>query len=170
MHQAGQDPQQVEFHDIHLWLRDDKITVAKWNCLMSQTPNHIEDLTPVPLHYTSSQQLKLFVSSLHPSGQPIATITAVHTGANVAKAPADDAGGLESVMCLVKSVRVMLTSNFWVDIGHVDEEMATVWAICYCTRGPPDLPVYVTVRFDNYSWPILHEGTVPITPLWLPAG
>ena len=41
----------------------------------------------------------------------------INTGANAAKASPDDASGLEAVVCLAKSARVMLTSNLWVETG-----------------------------------------------------
>lgn len=63
---------------------------------------------------------------LRASGQPITTIKAVHTGPNAAKAPADDAGGLEAVFCLAKSACVMLTSNIWVDVSNVNESMGAI--------------------------------------------
>ena len=56
------------------------------------------------------------MAKLQTSSQPIATIKAIHTGAN---ASADDAGGLEAVVCLAKSACVMLTSNLWVDVGLI---------------------------------------------------
>lgn len=59
----------------------------------------------------------------------------------------------------------MLTSNLWVDVGLVNGAMGTVQAICYMTGGPPDLPIAVMVRFDNYSGPTFPDNTVPITPL-----
>ena len=46
--------------------------------------------------------------------QYIATIKAVHTGANASKAPGDDAGGLEAIVCLAKWARVILIINLWV--------------------------------------------------------
>ena len=105
------------------------------------------------------------MAQLQASGQPIATFKAVHTGANAAKAPDDDAGGLEAVVCRANSARVMLTSNLWVDVGLVNGAMGTLQAICYGTGGPPDLPIVVMVRFDSYSGPTFPDGTVPITPL-----
>ena len=105
------------------------------------------------------------MAQLQASGQPIATIKAVHTGPNATKAPADDAGGLEAVVCLATSARVMLTSNLWVDVGLVNGAMGAVQAICYRTGGPPDLPIAVMIRFDSYSGPTFPDGTVPITPL-----
>ena len=169
MRQSGQDPQQVLFRDILLRLRDAKVTVPDWNRLMAQTPTHVQDLSPfcTALHLipTVEAVVEHNVAQLCASGQPIATIKAVHTGANVSKAPADDAGGLEAVICLAKLARVMLTSNLWVDVGLVNGAMGTIQAICYRTGGPPDLPIAVMVRFDRYSGPTLHDGTVPITPL-----
>ena len=43
--------------------------------------------------------------------------------------------------------------------------MGTIEAICYRSGGPPDLPLAVMVKFDHYSGPTLHDGTVPIIPL-----
>ena len=169
MRQAGQDHEQVLFRDILLRLRDAKVTIADWKYLMMQTPTLVQDLSPfanaLHLHPTVEAVVEHNVTQLRASNQPIATIKAVHTGANASKAPADDAGGLEAVICLARSARVMLTSNFWVDVGLVNGAMGTIHAICYRSGGPPDLPISVMVHFDNYSGPTLHNGTVPITPL-----
>ena len=67
----------------------------------------------------------------------------------------------------------MLTSNLWVDVGLVNGAMGIVEAICYRSGGPPDLPLTVMVRFENYSGPTVHDGTVPVTPIlctWSNAG
>ena len=162
-------PEQVKFRDILLRLRDAKVTLSDWNHLMSRTPTRVQDLSPfsTALHLipTVEAVVEYNVAQLQASGQPIAAIKAVHTGANAAKAPADDAGGLEAVVCLAHSARVMLTSNLWVDVGLVNGAMGTVQAICYRTGGPPDLPIAIMVRFDSYSGPTFPDGTVPITPL-----
>ena len=169
MRQAGQDPRQVQFRDILLRLRDAKVTVADWNHLMTRTPTRVQDVSPfaTALHLipTVEAVVEYNVAQLQASGQPIATIKAVHTGPNAAKTPADDAGGLEAVVCLATSARVMLTSNLWVDVGLVNGALGAVQAICYRTGGPPDLPIAVMVRFDSYSGPTFPDGTVPITPL-----
>ena len=114
------------------------------------------------------------IAKLHSCGQPVATIKAVHTRANASKASPDDAGGLHPVVCLAKGARVMLSSNLWVEMGLVNGAMGTVQAICYNqSEAPPNLPVAVTVLFDNYSGPTLLDGTVPIMPLrrsWSSAG
>ena len=121
----------------------------------------------LPLHLpsTSFQQLKMLFITASCQWSANCHIKAVHTGANAAKASADDAGGLEAVIFLAKSARVMLTSNLRVDVGLVNGTMGTIQAICYRSGGPPDLPIAVMVRFDSYSRPMLHDGTVPITPL-----
>ena len=169
MRQAGQDPEQVHFRDILLRLRNGEVTVDDWKHLMNQTPTQVRDLSPfanaLRLHPTVQAVVEHNVAKLRDSGQPIATIKAVHTGANASKAPSDDASGLEAVVCLAKSARVMLNSNLWIDVGLVNGAMGTVKAICYRSGGPPDLPVAVMVHFDTYSGPTLHDGTVPITPI-----
>ena len=105
------------------------------------------------------------VAKLQASGQPVATTKAGHIRANAAKASSDDASGLEAVVCLAKSARVMLTSILWVEAGLVNGAMGTIESICYRSGGPPNLPLAVTIKFDHYTGPTLHDGTVPITPL-----
>ena len=136
---------------------------------MAQTATRVQDFTPfrAALHLipTVEAVVEYNVAQLQASGQPIATIKAVHTGANAAKAPADDAGGLEAVICLAKSAQVMLSCNLWVDMGLVNGAMGTIQGICYRSGGPPDLPIAVMVHFDSYSGPTFHDGTVPTTPI-----
>ena len=107
MRQSGQDPQQVLFRDILLRLRDAKVTVSDWNHLMTQTPTHVQDLSPfataLRLIPTVEAVVEHNVAQLHASGQPIATIKAVHTGANASKAPADDRTGGSHLPCQVST-------------------------------------------------------------------
>ena len=132
-------------------LRDAKVSVDDCNCLMTQTPRNVQDITAfsTSLHHipTVEAVVEYNVAQLHASCQTIATIKAIHTGANAAKDPADEAGGLEPVVCLAMSARVMLISNLWVDVGLVNGAMGSVEAICYRTGGPPDLPIAVMVHF-----------------------
>ena len=177
MRKSGQDPEQILFRDILLRLRNADTTNEDWNHLMKQTPTRVQDQSPfvsaLRLFPTVEAVVDHNVAMLCECGHPIATIKAVHTGANAAKAPPDDAaeappddaGGLEPVVMLARSARVMLTSNLWVEVGLVNGAMGTVEAICYKDTTPPHLTVAVMVRFDHYTGPTVHDGTVPITPI-----
>ena len=73
MRQAGQDPQQVQFRDILLWVSDAKVTVADGNCLMTRTPTRVQDLAPfaTALHLipTVEAVVEYNIAQLHASGQ-----------------------------------------------------------------------------------------------------
>ena len=94
------------------------------------------------------------------AGQPIATIKAVHTPA---KASSDDASGLEAVVCLTKSARVMLTTNLW---GLVNGAMGTIATTE--VEGPTRSTTGCDVKFDRYT--ALHDGTVPLRRTWSNSG
>ena len=169
MRQAGNDPEQIHFRSTLMSLRDAEVSVDDWNYLMKQTPTKVQDITSfgnaLHLYPTVEAVVEYNVAKLRNVQQPIATIKAVHTGANTAKASPDDAGGLEAIICIAKSARVMLISNLWVEVGLVNGAIGTVKAICYQNGGPPDLPLAVMVLFDKYCGPTLHDGTVPVTPI-----
>ena len=91
-------------------------------------------------------------------------IKAIHSGPRAHTATSEDAGGLDPVVHIAQGVRVMLTSNLWVDTGLVNGTIGTVQAIYYQSRGPPDLLTAVMVSFDSYSGPTMHDGSVAIVP------
>ena len=177
MRQAGNDSAQQLFRNILMRLRNGELRVEDWKHLIQQTPVEVGDDTSgfdeaLRLFPTTSAISEYNVTKLHSNDQPVAVIKAVHSGAGAIKASADDAGGLEPVVCLAHGARVMLTTNLSVQVGLVNGAMGTVVAICYDDDGesPPRLPVAVTVRFDSFSGPTLSDGSVPITPLrrtWL---
>ena len=80
-------------------LRCSTITEDDWEYLMKQTPARVPDLTPfvtaLHLRPTIESVVEHNVARLHTSGQPVATIKAIHTGPNAAKASSEDAGGLQ---------------------------------------------------------------------------
>ena len=82
MHQAGNDPGQVCFRDILLRLRNADVTQEDWEELMKQTPTDVTDLTPfadaLHLYPTVEAVVEHNIGKLKDSGQPIATIKAVH--------------------------------------------------------------------------------------------
>ena len=69
---------------------------------MRQTPARLQDLTPfravLYLHPVVEAVVEHNVSRPHASGQPIATIKAVHSGPNASKVSPDEAAGLEAIM------------------------------------------------------------------------
>lgn len=169
MQQAGEDPEQADFRDILMRLRDGRVTLADWGHLMSQNITRVQDMSlfsnALHLRPTQESVMDHNVAQHRAGGEPIATINAVHSGPGASTAPADDAGGLEKALCLARSARVMLTSNLWIEVGLVNGSMGTVHAICYQSGGPPHHPLSVMVLFDSYSGPTFHDGSVPVTPI-----
>ena len=170
MRQAGQDADQQLFRHLLYRLRNGESTLDDWGHLMRQTPVELGKITPfdgaLRLYPTTQAVAEYNIGKLWASGQPVAMIKAVHSGSGASKASTDDAGGLESVVCIAHGARVMLTANLWVNVGLVNGAIGTVAAICYLDgQCPPDLPVAVMVHFDSYTGPTLPDGTVPIIPL-----
>ena len=168
--QHGDSPAQVMFRNILLDIRDGQATEEDWKNLMTRTPMHARNLPSFScalcLFPTLEAVVDYNVSKLHSCGYPVATIKAVHSGPNASKASPDDAGGLEPIINLCVSARVMLSANLWVEMGLVNGAMGIVKAICYQNDElPPHLPVVVTVKFDGYTGPTLPDGTVPIPPV-----
>ena len=177
MRQCGEDADQILFRDILLRLRNGQTTVLDWEHLMKQTPSQIEDVSSfqsaLHLFPTVEAVVEYNLDKLRSINKPIAIIKAVHSGPNAHRASTDDAGGLDPVVHLANTARVMLIANLWVEAGLVNGALGTVVSICYHNSTPPDLPLAVMVRFDNYSGPTLADGTIPITPLrrtWSNAG
>ena len=89
MRQSRQHPDQVLFRDILLRLRNAQLTIDDWKLLMTQTPAQVNDLTPfhsaLHLHPTIEAVVEHNVAKLRTSGQPVATVKAVHSGPNVPK-------------------------------------------------------------------------------------
>ena len=170
MRQAGQDAGQERFRNLILRLRNAELTVEDWKYLMTRTTGEVGDTKSfddaLRLYPTIEAVAEHNVAKLRASGQPIAVLSAVHTGPGASKATSDDAGGLEPVICIAHGARVMLSADLWVEVGLANGALGTVEAICYeGDQRPPNLPIAVTVKFDSYSGPTLPDGTVPITPL-----
>ena len=113
MHQSGDDNDQVVFRNILFHLRDGQVTQEDWQHLMKQTPAQVEDLqqfhNALHLYPTIEAVAEYNVTKLHTNGQPIATVKAIHTGANASKASPDDAAGLEPIICTAQLVLMVKT-------------------------------------------------------------
>ncbi len=170
MRQAGSNPNQELFRDILMRLRNGELAQEDWKEFMKQTPAELGDTTSferaLRLYPTVEAVAEHNASKLRANGQPIAVIRAAHTGPEASRVSADEAGGLEPVVCLAQGARVMLSANIWVEVGLVNGALGSVVSICYAREHcPPDLPIAVTVKFDFYTGPTLSDGTVPICPL-----
>ena len=59
---------------------------------------------------------------------------------------------LDMELLISKHARVMLTSNLWIEAGLVNGALGYVEEIVYRPgHAPPELPLYIMVKFDNYS-------------------
>ena len=80
---------------------DAERTVEDWKYLMTRTTGEVGDTKSFDdafrLYPTIEAVAEHNVAKLRASGQPIAVLSAVHTGPGASKATSDDAGGLEPV-------------------------------------------------------------------------
>lgn len=96
-------------------------------------------------------------------------INARHSSDLARKAPADEMSGLQPVLFLAIGSHEMLTMNLWTDIGLCNDATGIVEEFIYSNFvQPPDFPVAVIVKFDDYASPsISHNKSacVPICPI-----
>ncbi|XP_057844943.2 uncharacterized protein LOC131054442 [Cryptomeria japonica] len=78
---------------------------------------------------------------------------------------------LEKQVLLSPGQRIMLTTNIWTQTGLVNGALGKIIEIIYRSDSkPPDIPMYIMVKFDNYSGSQWHPNDpklVPITPISL---
>jgi len=73
--------------------------------------------------------------------------------------------GLEPVVFLAKSAKVMLTMNLSPDVGLCNGATGMIIDFIYhVNHQSPDLPVAVIVQFDDYRGPSI-SNTLPICPV-----
>ena len=66
--------------------------------------------------------------------------------------------GLEPVIFPAKGAHVMLTMNLWTDAGLCNGASGTVLYFIYATNEqPPDLPIAVVVKFNDYRGPSISD-------------
>lgn len=103
---------------------------------------------------------------LRNTGSPVARLVSLNAPDLSTTATDDSAMGLSSVLKLSVGCRVMLRSNLWVDGGLVNGSLGTITAIIYSqNNGPPLLPDYILVEFDNYGGPYFRNTSFPVIPI-----
>ena len=76
--------------------------------------------------------------------------------------------GLEPVIFPAKGAHVMLTMNLWTDAGLCNGASGTVLYFIYVTNEqPPDLPIAVVVKFNDYRGPSISDDIPGCVPIWL---
>ena len=169
----GLNQQQAQFRDLLIRLRTGDSNEQDWKLLLARQPsialnvNEFQDATRL---YFSNEEVANYnfeqLSELH---QPIACITARHSSDIAKKASSDDMSGLQPTIFLAKGAHVMLTMNLWIDVGLCNGATGTVEDFIYANnQQPPDLPVAVIVKFNEYRGPSISDSIprcVPICPI-----
>ena len=110
------------------------------------------------LFYTNGEVATFNYSSLLQLKQPIAKITAKRSSSQAAKISPQEMYGLEPTLLILKGALVMLTMNLWPSVGLCNGSTGTIVVILFSTpHKPPDLPIVVIVKFDNYIGPSISE-------------
>jgi ATP-dependent exoDNAse (exonuclease V) alpha subunit len=76
--------------------------------------------------------------------------------------------GLHPFILISKGAKVMLTMNLWASVGLCNGSTGTIIDIIYAeNHAPPDLPIAVLVKFDDYCGPSFATipSIVPIPPV-----
>ena len=156
--QAGTDPDTIKFRELLMRLRDGLSTEADWKTLLEHTPTNATNATQfenaIHLFYKKDSVAQLNIEALAKLSNPIARINAVHSSRSASLANSDQAGGLQPVIFLAKSAKVMLTSNLWQQVGLCNGATGVVEGILYANnQKPPCLPIAVLVNFTVYAGP-----------------
>jgi ATP-dependent DNA helicase PIF1 len=122
--QLGDSPEQVQFRDLLCHASQGSLSRDEWEFLDSWNEiklsvdlrKQFDDATY--LYATRNDVTDLNLAELKALNQPCARINARHDGgSDAAKAPVDEAGGLEPRVVLAKNAKVMITRNIWQSQG-----------------------------------------------------
>ena len=141
--------------------------------LLTRQPANIGDLTlfndATRLFYSNDQVASYNHDQLIKLKQPVAVVNAYHSSVTAKKISSSDMSGLEPVVFLAKGAKVMLTMNLWPSVGLCNGATGIINDYIYqVEQQPPDLPVAVIVKFDDYSGPSISDtlhSCVPVCPV-----
>ena len=169
--QAGNNPEAEVFREILMRMRNGQSTQCDWQKLCERTPQHInmDNFKDAPrLFFDKASVANYNYDKLSNLANPVARISAVHSGRNAKAATSDDAGGLDAVIFLARGAAVMLTCNLWQEVGLCNGASGVVHdLIFHPERPPPCLPIAALVDFQHYTGPPFlhtHPQIVPIPP------
>ncbi|CAM9745310.1 unnamed protein product, partial [Ectocarpus sp. 8 AP-2014] len=174
---AANDDDQRGFIELLPRARDGQLCDEAWHLLLKRQPNSLtaaekadfEDATR--LFFSKKEVNKNNGKKVRELDNPVARVSAVHTGANARRASADNAEGLERDLFLGKGANILLSKNLYQQVGLVNGIGGVVVELVYADDAPPPkLPLYVVVNFEGYSggdWSSQerYRGRVPISPV-----
>ena len=173
----GAEMSQVKFCELLKRLRRGKSTTDDWKLLLTRQPANVKNLAEFDdatrLFFSNEDVAKYNHNQLTLLQQPIANINAHHSSVLAKRASQDEMFGLEPLVFLAKGAKVMLTMNLWPSIGLCNGATGIVVDIIYhINHQPPNLPIAVIVKFNNYTGPSINDkipACVPICPITVAA-
>ena len=169
----GNDPEQTRFRELLLRLRKGESTVDDWKLLLTRQPTNIDNLSEFKdatrLFFSNDEVANYNHEQLIKLQEPVAQISARHSTAIAKNISSDEFSGLQPLLFLAKGAKIMLTMNLWPAVGLCNGATGTIVHFIYQNgHQPPDLPLAVIVKFDNYRGPSISQtfpSYVPICPI-----
>ena len=153
-------------------MQNGQSNVSDWKALLDRQPASVKNLnefnTATKLFYSNKQVAKYNYEQLTQLNRPIAVINARHSNNKVKHVSPQQMFGLQPCLFICKGAKVMLTMNLWPSVGLCNGSTGKVVDIIYAQNyQPPDLPVAVIVKFDDYLGPsnANMKSCVPISPV-----
>ena len=168
----GNEKDQVIFKGILSRLRTAEITLSDWKLLLTRQPNvvlNINDFAGATrLYYSNEEVAKYNYDHSVKLNTPVAEIHARHSSNDAKCVSSQDMFGLHPHILISKGAKVILTMNLWPSVGLCNGSTGTIIDIIYAeNHAPPDLPIAVLVKFDDYSVPSFANmpSCVPVRPV-----
>lgn len=117
------------------------------------------------MYYSNEEVANFNYNTLIQLKQPIAKINARHSSPAAAKISPQEMCGLQPILLISKGSNVMLTVNLWPSVGSTGQVVDIIYKT---NHQPPDLPIAVVVKFNDYIGPSFSSKTpslVPIVPV-----
>ena len=157
----GSNPLQATYRNLLNRLRTGDCNKYDWNLLLTRQPSTAQNISEFEnatrLFYSNEEVAKHNFQKLTSLQQPIAKINARHSSTATKNKSAEGMSGLEPVVFLEKEAHVMLTMNLWTDVGLCNGATGTIVDLIYASdQQPPDLPIAIMVKFNDYTGAILY--------------